>query len=195
MTLRPVADETRIDPIGIELVLTIFGTVVSIVSTAHQFGLIKGRDKRVQDNFKRLREEVFRLGHCVDELALTMQRHIGTLALDSPDRSLPDNPATLSGTVMLLQHREYRRWRDLQEKVHKISRDVYDLCADIREAMTVIGESEEAAAVGADILEPFDEVMLSFGTRPFGEVLQKLREAVRSLEHIVNGVLRRHSGS
>lgn len=172
---------SSIDPIAVELLLSILSTAISILAAIHQFGLFSKRDKKILKEFKNLRKQLLRLHNCLDDFILTINRHNNY----NHEGSLVNKKLTLSGTLFELKQQDYHRWLDIQELLYKLNKETYEIISNIRNLCLDISEQKMGDTLANEILHPFDDLLINFQSYEFGEFISRFRDAIRHLDDIL----------
>lgn len=170
-----------IDPIGIELVLNILSTSISILSAIYQFGVFSRKDKTILKEFKNLRKQLLRLHNCLDDLILTVNRH----SHYDRESSLINKKLTLSDTLFELKQQDYFRWIDIHESLCNLNQETFEIISNIRRLCLDISEREVRDSLTNEILTPFDDLLINFHSYEFGEFISKFRNALSHLDGIL----------
>ena len=112
----------RPNPVGIEPILNILSALAHILNVVREFGLTSRRHRRIRHNFWRLRETTLRLNNCLDDLVLTIQRHLQYVGAEATELPVTERRPTFSATILALQEADNVRWRDLQDTLHELSK-------------------------------------------------------------------------
>lgn len=174
-------NNSSIDPIGIELVLGILSTSISILSVTYQLGLFSRKNKKILKEFKNLRKQLLRLHNCLDDLILTVNR----LHHYNPEGSLLNKKLTLSDTHFALKQQDYYRWLDINESLYNLNQETFEVITNIRNLCLDISEREVMDTLSNEILAPFDELLINFQSYEFGQFISKFRDALSHLDGII----------
>jgi len=167
----------KIDPVGIELLLAIFSTAVTVASAIHQFGLFPRKREKILTGFENLNQEIMKLQNTLDDFILTAQRY----SSDSSDKVLEKNPITISGTLMYLKERDYLRWIDIHDSIKRIDSQIYLIISKIRSLSLEYFQQYSEEPFDNELLKPFDELILNMSRMTFGEFIKELRELLNML--------------
>ena len=175
-------EERLIDPLGIELIVSVLSLAIGTISAIYQFGLFSKKDKRIRDEFKLLRQQVLRLQNSLDDIILTFDRYS-----NYDDRNINYNifhgKITISSTIMKLKEKDYIKWLDIKESLHTISQNVYTIIAKLRTLNLKFEIIEEEEFFNKVIVGNFDELLINFSKYNIGEFLSKLRKNLSQLEN------------
>lgn len=180
----------RVDPIGIELVLSILSLSVSIVGVVHQLGWLSKRDKKIQKKFIKLREQTLRLHNNLDNLILKFKEYNEKYYNGD---TLFSRKLTISDTLFILKEKDYLDWLDLQKSIQGLSKEVYSLIFNIRELSLNYPNHLINETMNKEIFTPFDELLIKFNSYEFIEFATQLRNALTKLELILYDLTRIHN--
>jgi len=171
-----------IDPIGIEIVLSILSLSVGVISVIYHFGVFSERNKSVSQEFKKLRQNVIRLHNCLDDFILTLQRHSHYEI--SEEELLAKKKLTISATMFKLKDKDYCRWIDIQDSISRLTQETYSIIDNIR---TTCFDYEDNISEGNhhEIIEQFDNLLINYSTYELGDFVSNLREAISNLEKVI----------
>ena len=170
-------NDNDIDPIAIELILSILSTTASILGTIFQFGALFKKTDGLRNDAHALRRQLMRLHNSLDDLILTIQRHDHQRKEDR----ISSKALTSSGTVMFLERRDYWRWIDLQYEIQKLSQETFVIISSIRERFAEAqGGVSDSEAV--ELFRSFDELFLNWSNYTVGEFVGKFRQALTDLD-------------
>jgi hypothetical protein len=172
-----------IDPIGAEIIISILGLSVSIISAVYQFGLFSRQNKNLKIEFKKLKRMTLKLHNCLDDFLLIINRH-GHYE-DSNESSIVSENILLSATLMNLKEKDYYRWLDLKDSINKINKQAYLTIGKIREISEEIDEGSCAETMKKEIFLSFDKLLLNFGQLKLGTFVGELREAINHLDNLI----------
>ena len=167
-----------IDPIGIGLILDILSISISILNTVHQFGLLSRKDKMIQEEFKKLREQTLRLHNRLDDLLLIFEIYGSYEGNDVG--SLDSKKLTISDTLIKLKEKDYLRWLDIQYSLHMLGQECYSLISNIRELSQNYPKINEV--LNPEIFVPFDKLFMNFSSYGFGDFVTQFRKALDQLQ-------------
>ena len=168
-----------IDPIGVELLLSILSLSVGVISAVHHFGGFTNKDREVAREFKKLREKVIRLHNCLDDFVLTLQRHSHYEI--SEQEMLSNKKLTISETMFKLKDKDYYRWIDIQDSVARLTQEVYSIVSNIRTiCFDYLHDSQDDRH--HEILSQFDNLLINYSKYEIGEFVRELRSTISNLE-------------
>jgi hypothetical protein len=177
------------DPIAIEPVLAVLSIVVHILSFSREFAVLSTKNRRIRQNFRRLREEVLRLNNAIDDVILTVGRHAHYANLDIGEGPpVTNRRPTVSDTLIELREGDYARWRDTRDRIHELGESVYRVMSDTRKAVQEVDNEPLVQSLDADVFSKVDEVIIGFGSSTFGDVVAKLRQVLSELDKMLKHV-------
>lgn len=171
--------QESVDPIGIELLISILATSISIVSAIHQFGLYPKRDDKILKEFKRLRKQLLRIHNSLDDLILAVDRHDLS---NEKIKSIEKKSLTLSDTLMELSPKDYYRWEDVRESIYELSQITFSVISNIRSLCSDLSDEGTLETLGNEVLSPFDDLLIHFSSYEFGKFVSEFRDALSKLD-------------
>jgi len=178
-----------IDPVGVELVLSILSLSVGIISAVHHFGIFTNKNKDVAKEFKKLREKVIRLHNCLDDFVLTLQRHSHYEI--SENEILSNKRLTISETMFKLKDKDYYRWIDIQDSVTTLTQEVYSIVTNIR-TICFDYERELSEEAHLEIFSQFDNLLINYSNYELGKFVSELRKTISNLEAEIHRLYNRN---
>lgn len=178
-TSKRQSDDT-VDPIAVELILSLMSLSVSILSAVHQFGLLSKKDKNIQKEFRKLREQTLRLHNRLDDLLLLFEIYGSYEGNDVG--SLDSKKLTISDTLLILKEKDYLRWQDIQKSLHMLTQECYSLISKIRELSQNYPNSLINETLNTEIFVPFDKLLMNFNSYGLGDFLTQFRKALFQLD-------------
>ena len=172
-----------VDPIGIDLGLTILGTAVTVMAFLHQFYTSNGRKKNTHLTYKltMIKRELLRLQGSLDNLILILERagHADK-SIDFSKKSL-----SISDTMFDLKEEDYYRWLDVQDALKQIDRKIYEIISEIRALDLLESEYHITRVLNEELINKFDQLVLSIGQISFARLISELRSLLKDLTNAI----------
>ena len=175
--------DRRIDPVGIELILSIYSAALSTIVFLYEFGPQvfrpheEEKSQPLKDVLPRLAEAIELLQNSIDDLVVML----AAAANRDPDIVLSGSP-TIRDTLLSLRERDYLRWKELTGQVKTINDRIYEVVQGVRSRVEPeSGPSEEAQALAARA----DELVLGLIDTTFEQFIVDLRGLVRDLSKVL----------
>jgi hypothetical protein len=179
------SNTTKFDPVGIEVLVAIFSTSITLVATLHQFGVFSKKHKKLSIEFENLHNEILRLQNSLDDFILTLHRNSHNLQ----DHELENSSMTISQTLLYLEHRDYIRWLDIEDKIKNIDANVYKIISKIRDLSFRYFKQELVEPFNQNLTDSFDTLILNMGQLSFGEFISELRKNLTMIDKTIYSLL------
>lgn len=167
-----------IDPIGLELILKVLSTGASILGVVFQFRSQIKKSGGPRNELQALRRQLLRLHNSLDDIILIIQRHDH----QQERNRVASSRVTPSGTVMSLAARDYLRWIDIDNEVHKLSQETFSIISEIRKSFFAQETFEISDKLDSKLFASFDELFINWGNYTVGEFVGKFRNALSDLD-------------
>jgi hypothetical protein len=178
-----------VDPIGIELALTIFSTSITVLSFIYQYTTTKKNSHRqyFKDRFPIIRREILRLQSTTDNLILILER----ITHQSKNLDFDKKSISISETLIDLREEDYIRWLDVHDALKQIDQRIYALLAEVRQLTFDYMADSPHEPFESDLISSFDRLLLEMSKMSFADFIVNLRKLVKDLGNRVSE-LQRH---
>jgi hypothetical protein len=173
--------DRRIDPVGIDLALTVFGTSVTVLAFLHQYFSSRSNHEsaRVRQGLLLIRRELFRLQGALDNLVLILER----VSHQNKDIDLSNASFSISATMLRLREEDYYRWLDVQDAMKHVDRRIYEMISEIRSLTLDYLNKYPHEPFDKSLTEEFDHLLLHMSEMNFVDFIGKVRILLQQLTH------------
>jgi hypothetical protein len=168
-----------IDPVGVELAISIFSTLISVVSLLVEMGIPLKKQKDIKEKIEAIQQEILRLHNALDDLILTLER----MRLRTDDIDISNNSCTISDTLLELRERDYLRWADIRDAIKRIDTNIYILLKEVRALSIKYASEHTREPFDQELIASFDNVLLGMSKFTFGEFISELRALLNLLSN------------
>ena len=173
-------DNKKIDPIGLEILISIIDTVVTTIGVLHQFRT-ESHNRVVAKTFSDLQMQILHLQNSLDDFILTIDRFSNL----NPENNFLGRKLSIRNTLIELELKDYLRFMEITSKIQSINQRVFKLASSLREKMLSENLQINLNYSDEDFLGKLDEIVLNMGNKTFTEFTNELREFLG----IVNNIL------
>ena len=166
--------ERTVDPVGVEFLLGVTSTLVTIIAALHQFGFfVRDRDDFLTE-FEAIHVELMKLQNSLDDFVLLVQRYTSRTG----DKEIEVGQLSISATMMDLYERDYYRWMDLQDTIKRLDSKIYKVVSRIRQLALQYRMRHPRELFAADLTDTFDDLLLRMGENTFANFIKDLRTLI-----------------
>lgn len=172
--------DQSIDPISVDLVVNILSISLNIVSIVQNLGWLPGKEHKVKEKYRKLREKTLRLYNLINDFVLVLGQHQKYETTREED-SVITKRLTIEQTLIDLKERDYLNWREIKKSLNALSQECYNLLEEVHELNLIYTSREEKSVFSRDIYGSIDDLLIGFGKMELGIFIHEMRNAVDRL--------------
>ena len=161
----------EVDPIGLDLIMSILSTIISSVSFVFQVKSMDGKPRiHYKSELEQVKKQLNNLEAEIDKYSILFSN----VKLEGSKR-LEDRSLTIRDTKMLLKLNDYKNWRNLDSRIKNIQAELSVIISKCRKEMMFAGSRDIKDSKLNQITDDFDSLMENLSSSTHNEFIKESR--------------------